>query len=620
MNDDAPAAAPDPAQTTADHFPGERGRTVPRTAWWVLGLALVVLVAFLLARPDWFSRSSDSRVLDVPPDRHFTHSLADQGLTDGVWLTDDSPATGFTAALPVGSGPSSTRLWLRGTTQVPEHATVFLTVSTDGQQIARLQLPAGEHRLDAIVVVPETQVGDGRLRTQVRVDGALADGRCLADQTVGMQVHLDPDSMVEAALASPIGTVRDAVAGWGHELTVVPRGGGDQWRTAAAHLGLALTRSGHRVRYADAVPAGDRANTVVVGPAAELTAKDGWTRRDGTGDGLVLGSVHGSPVLALTTPDGRVAADYLTTAALATGDAGSADPHAVTVSGPAGDELELSALGADTGALRITESRRWRIDYALTDLAGGRLPRAVRTDFVLPASPDDLTWILNVELNGSLIESRRLDRDRSPAITLPAALQAVRNTLTLTVQRDRDLGGCEVRVTGYPIALAEDSALLLGPAPADGLLSIPATLGTGFGVWIPDAAGAVAPVLDALVPVLAALAPGATAPPIDWGGTPVADRPFVVVGGAPGIATPVTVDDDRLRAGGLDIPAARTSLVLQTARGPGAAAGLSIQTRGPAGELVLPRLDREATVVVTPAGAFVVARDGATAPVPAPAW
>ncbi|WP_440713960.1 hypothetical protein [Gordonia sp. FQ] len=615
MSGDAPASTP---EKEPDHFPGERGRTVPRAAWWVLGVALVVLIAFVLARPDWFSHRDDGRGLGVPDDRHFTHSLADLGRSDGVWLTDDSPSATFTTVLPADSGPGRTRLRLRGTTQVPEAATVFLTVVTDGQQIAKISLPHGEQKLDAIVTVPEGQVAGGRLRTQIRIEGALGDTVCLADQTVGMQVHLAPDSMVEAALDTPVHTVRDAVAGWGHELTIALRDDDPQWRTAAAQLGLALTRAGHRVRFADRISPEDRRDTVLVGPENTLTGDDHWHRRDDPGTGLVLGAVSGTPVLALTDPRGAITGDYLTTAVLATGDAGAADPLAVTVPGPAGDEVPLAALGADTGSVRITESRRWRADYALAGLAGGRAPRAVRAQFTLPASPSDLTWILNVELNGTLVESRPLGRDGAVTVPLPAARQAATGSVSLTVQRDRDLGGCDVRVTGYPIQLDDSSALLLGPPPAGGLASIPAALSPGYTVYVPDAAAPAVATLDALVPVLAALDPAGSAPDIVWGGAPPAGHPFVVVGTAPGVTTPVTLDGDRLRAGsGLNVPAFRTGLLLQTAAGPGAAPGLSIVARGETDGLVLPQLGADAAVAVTPSGAFAVARDGSTVPVPA---
>ncbi|NED68032.1 hypothetical protein G3I15_44580, partial [Streptomyces sp. SID10244] len=104
-----PAKPVDPA-----YFAGERGRSVPRSAWWILGIALVVLLAFVIVRPSWFTHDDDDMSLGVPADRHFSKSLAGSGDVDGVWLTDDSPSTSQVVTFPADSGRDKTRLHMTG--------------------------------------------------------------------------------------------------------------------------------------------------------------------------------------------------------------------------------------------------------------------------------------------------------------------------------------------------------------------------------------------------------------------------------------------------------------------------------------------------------------------------
>ncbi|MEU1982128.1 hypothetical protein [Nocardia sp. NPDC019395] len=618
---DPAGGAPDNGsrKSEPEYFPGERGRTVPRSAWWILGIALVVLLAFVIVRPTWFTQDYDDTSLHVPAERHFDRTLAGLGYADGAWLGDESPSLSFPVTLPVDSGREQTRLHLRGSTQVAQDSTVFLAVEVNGRQVYRSELARGDNELDVLVDVPQYLAVDGQLRVRVHTEGMLNNQVCVNDRSAGMRIHLDPETVVEAALDEPIHTIRDAVASWDRRLTVVLADQSDTWRTTAAQLGVTLTRAGYQVDFADRLPESDEHSVLLVGPPQQLTELTGWDAGDPAGNGIALGTVTDTPVVGVIEPDGSLIGNFLTEPVSGTADSAGSAPRALATPPITGDQVGLEAFGADMSVTQVAESHRWRAGYSLADLPGGRLPRAVRVGFRLPASPDDLTWVLNVELNGQLLDSRRLDRSGGEVvIPLPAGAHLLDNQLTLTVQRDRDLGGCDVRVTSYPIQLTGVSALELGDETAPGFTGLPRDLAPGFSVYVPEAAGAdISSLLDATVPVLSEFVPAQYSPTFRWNTQPAPGQPFVLVGQSPEVNPPVSVRDGRLVAGpgqpALDISSFDNGIVVDRATSRGGAAGLVIQPVGDIGPVPLPAFGPESAQVVTAQGSFAVNADGSVA-------
>ncbi len=597
-------------------------RRVPITAWVVLAVAVVVLAGFLIARPYWFRGDTDD--LHVPADRHFTKTLAGLGTTGGAWLTDESPSTSFTVDLPVDAGPGETRLRLRGTTEVAENSTVFLTVTMGGRQVHRVSLPTGEGDLDTTVPVPADLVADGVVRARVSVQGTLHGDICMPDHSAGMMVHLTPDTMIESALDRPVRTVRDAVASWDRHLTIVAADLSDPWRTTAAQLGIALTQHGYDVTVTGEVPGSDVGDVILVGPADALGGLGWHGPSDGAGqdggDSVVAGTIGDAAVVGIVQPQAAAVAGLLTTPALASADTAVSDPRAVPLAGPAGDDVALGALGVDLSQQTITENRSWHVGYSAADLPGGRLPASVRAAFQLPASPPDLTWILNVQLNGQLVDSRALEHTTGPVeIPLPPEAQRLDNTLVLTVTRDRDLGGCGVRVTSYPIQLLATSALHLGDAATPGFAGLPRALAPGFDVYVPDAdpAGTGA-LLTAALPELAAFTPAQYTPAFRWGEQPPAGAPFVLLGSSTDAATPARLADGRLTVRGgapaLDLSSFADGVLTQCATGPGGVPGLVIQPVGEAAGVPAPDFGQECVRADTAGGGFALDADGAVVP------
>ncbi|NKY57036.1 hypothetical protein [Nocardia flavorosea] len=617
---DRPATEPPGRAGATEYFPGERNRVVPRSAWWVLGIALAVLVSFVFLRPEWFTRDADDKSLDVPADRHFTKTLAGSGHADGAWLTDDSPSTSFLVRLPADSAREETRLHLTGSSQVAADSTVFLSVSMDGQQVYEQRLSTGEHGIDAYIAIPDQIAGDGRVRIRIHAEGTRHGETCTPDHSAGMQIHLGSDSVVEAALTEPLHTVRDVVASWDRRVTIVPADPGIPWRTTAAQLGMALIRSGHEVSFAETPPDTDVGDAILVGPAATLADRYRWTPLGISGPGIAAGTVGDNTALGVTTPDGTLVSQYLTETVVSTADSAISDPAAVTTTPrPAGDEVSLESLGADMSAAQITEARRWHLRYSLSDLPGGRIPRAVRVEMQLPASPPDLTWLLNVELNGRLVGSRPLNPTAGTVrVELPPQDALLGNTLTLSVARDRNLGGCDVRVTSYPIQLKPGAALELGDDPGAGFTALPRAFAPGFAIYLPDDGGNPVQQLDAVVPVLTEFVPAQYTPEFRWGQQPSGDAPFILVGRSPDVVAPASIQDGRMVAGPggsiLNIPAFDNGLLVEVVTSGGQMPGLMVQHTGHIVEAQLPDFGREAAVVVTEQGSFAVGADGSVLP------
>ncbi|MFW0792874.1 hypothetical protein AAFP30_03590 [Gordonia sp. CPCC 205515] len=614
---------PAPDDRTPDIEPvGKRARSVPAWAWLVLALALVALLVLLIVRPAWSSnRDSDSAFGATAPDRQFTKSLAASGHADGIWLDDSSASSSYLVTLPADTPREQTRLHVTGTSQVPDDSTVFLSVTMDGQQVYKQELAKGDNEISADIDVPTGLADDGQVRIAFRADGTRNVEQCTLDHSAGMQIHLDPETAIQAVLAEPIHTVRDAVVAWDRDVTIVLADTGFDWRTAAAQLGMALTRDGHRVTYADAIPGDDVHDAILLGPADSLNGKLGWSAsQQDSGEPITVGSAGGVPVVGVTTTDGPLIATFLTQPTVSTADSAENAPKAVTPAPVAGNSVPVDLLDADTSVGDITESRDWHIRYTLGELPGGRLPQAIRVAMTLPASPSDLTWMLNVELNDQLVGSRPLNPTNGQVtIPLPPQGQLVENTVTLSVNRDRDLGGCDVRVTTYPIQLQASSALLLGDDPGAGFTALPRALAPGFAVYVPNTDGVDAiDELNAIVPTLTTFVPAQYNPDFRWNTQPAAGQPFIVVGPSSAVNPTVRIDDGRIVAGPdnttLDIPTFDNGLLVEATRSTTKAAGLYLQYQGSIGTTALPDFGRETAQVVTTQRSFTINADGTVAP------
>jgi hypothetical protein len=415
-------------------------------------------------------------------------------------------------------------------------------------------------------------------------------------------------------------TVRDAVAELDHHVTVVlpPAARGKEWFETAARLSSFLEQEGHEISYSGDLPDEEAGGApVLVGPADALDDL-GW---DATGDkgSVRVGHRGDQTLLGVVEPGADVVPTFLTTSAVTTADTGTTAPRTEELARVTGDRVSLEALGADTSVQQILDRRSWRVPYSLADLPGGSVPTSLELQMLVPPTTPDARWLVQVRLNDELVDSLLLpDAGRQSVVAkIPAGRELVRNELVVTLVRDRDVGGCNVRQTSYDVQLLPGSTLTLGGEGA-GFTAVPGQLSGGFDVVLPDSSlKDPTDALAGLVPTLAEFDAWRQLASFLWGGTP-GDRSFIMLGDPPtGVTAPVRIEDDRIVADGLDISAFRNGVVVQCATA-GPASGLVVTPVGRPGDVVPPYGREVVRLVTRDGGGFVVDAAGQVVGSPVP--
>ncbi len=225
-----------------------------------------------------------------------------------------------------------------------------------------------------------------------------------------------------------------------------------------------------------------------------------------------------------------------------------------------------------------------------------------------------------IQLNGQLLDSVQLpggSATQDVVVPIPEGIEALRNGLSVTLLRDRDLVGCNTRSPSYDVQLLPTSTLVLG-GPGVGLTAVPADFAAGFDILVPSSStDDPAASLTALVPTLAQFSgwlPQSTR--FVWDGLP-SDRPFLLFGNPPpGVDVPVRLVDGRLVAAGFDLQAFENGLVVQRAAA-GPARRLVVIPVGRPDYGVVP-YGREAARLVTGVEGGIVVSDAGRILTPAP--
>ena len=635
MSDSAPPPAGGSRHSAEepDSADGDKQRRrgwLPLGALVFLGFAVVLVLTFVLVRPDWFSFfGDDDGSASVPPGLAFHKSLTDIGTVDGLRLSDDNTTSQtFTVPVPVDSAPGDAELTLRGHSQAAESSTVFLRVLADGASVYVHELASGDHDLAANIALPESATEDGSVTVQTRLTGGLDQQRCNLDEDVGALVVLDAGGTgIRGRLDERLHTVRDVMAGLDHEVTLdlaLPEGS-KPWFETATRLGVALTQAGHDVSYAEVTGrlSDNEGSHVLVGPPNAL-ANLGWTASNdsgSTGDArasLRVGDIGDGAHLGVVEPATDVDAAFLTTSAVTTADAAGNAPRSLGPERLSGATVALGSLGLDTAVQQVTNTRGWRATYSLADLPGGTPPTQVRLTMQVPVTSDDSRWLVQVEVNGQMAGSERLrggDTAQEVRVAIPAGVEMPRNELAVSLTRDRDLGGCNVRQTEYDVQVMPSSRLVLGGTGA-GFTRIPSTFARGFVVDLASSATErPAGTLTGLVPTLAEFSGWQQQPRFAWDAAP-SRRPFLYVGEPPArVDVPIQVSADRLVAAGLDLQSLQNGLVVQAAS-VGSTRGLVLTPVG-APDAVIPAYGRQtARIVTTGGGGAVVTSAGRLVTVP----
>lgn len=597
-------------------------RWLPGGAAVILVIVLALVAIFIVVRPGWFETPLQE---GPPPELAYIKSLADLGERDGVRLSDDNAlAKTVTSPLPVDSRVDHARLLLAGRAQVPESSTVFLRVLADGESVYVDELKPGNHDLKSEILLPPGVLDDGSVTVQMRLTGALDEGTCNPTNELGSFVLLDPvATRIEATLFKPLYSVRDAVGALNRDVTLELAAPEDRaWFETAARMGVALTQRGFRVSYhtvADAPP-GNWRGRILLGPA-DLLTELGWTGAQDAGSGTWrVGRIDDTAVLALTDPAAQAAAPFILTDAATTADSATNESRVDSPEEPSGDAVSLAPLGMDTAVQRIGDRRVWRTPYWLTELPGGRVPRELRLQLRLPLIGEEARWMVQAQLNGQLLDSVELaggNATQDVIVPIPEGIEALRNDLSVTLLRDRDLVGCTTRSPSYDVQLLPTSSVVLG-GPGAGLTAVPADFAVGFDILVPSSStDDPATSLAALVPTLAQFSGWLQQQtPFVWDGLP-SNRPFFLFGNPPpGVDAPVRLTDGRLLAAGFDLQAFQNGLVVERAAA-GPARGLVVIPVGRPSDNPVP-YGREEARLVTGVGGGVVVSDAGRILTPAP--
>jgi hypothetical protein len=226
------------------------------------------------------------------------------------------------------------------------------------------------------------------------------------------------------------------------------------------------------------------------------------------------------------------------------------------------NRVTFDTLGIDTSVQQVTQTRSWTVDYEAAQYPSGYAPSRVQLDIRLPEGPGDFTNLVHTMLNDQIIGSQHLETGRlnSVAVDLPANMQSLNNTLKITIQRHRELGGCAVTAQRYPVQLVETSHLSYeaGRPVLPGLAGLPAAFAQGVELRLPDELTGEARLaaLSFLAEAAAKFVPVGvdyTLVPVSDGDTSTSRTPFIAVNHIPANASARSVIDDgalRLRDSG----------------------------------------------------------------------
>ena len=480
------------------------------------------------------------------------------------------PATGsISIAVPVDADPRNLEVHLEGESQRSVEGQFTLTVFARGRAVKQQALPLGDSTIAMSIRLDPTAIVNGRVRLAFTVEGTPTQARCsYEDRGNGSLVIMRGTSSVNADLGRAIATVRDRVASLHHAVTLyLPKDlatqeQGAAWYRTAQNLGLALTQAGYVVSFAD-LPASelrvDGDSAILIGSDTALE-KAGWRAPSGVSvasRSMVVGKgSHGGPTLAIRQPTADVGA-YLTNVAAVTGDSATSAAQDVALSGMGRQSVTLATLGLNTAPVQVSESQTWSMNYSLTDMPQGRAPREFRADISTPAGATGWRWMVTVTLNNKLLYAEPIANGLHKVVAVPLSVadQRLNNALSLTVQRDGNLGGCDRRVTPYTVQLGPDSGFVVGEgSPVNQLISAPEHLhATRLVVLQPAAAEDAVEALTATVPTLAAVLPVGVAPKVKITNTVPAGKNAVLIAVGDVEGAPVTLQ----RA----IPPAYASLV-----------------------------------------------------------
>jgi len=488
-------------------------------------------------------------------------SFEDSGSRDGLVVSGFPSYASTSLALVRDQAPRTVRLVLSGEQDVSPEAVTALRVTVNGRRVMERVLAPGRRSFNWVFDLTQELSNEPGARVAFQLMGDLPDHLCHNERSMGAMVSFDARSGLEIELDGPLSSVRDVMALTPRKVTIALQEG-EAWLELAARLGASLSRNGYQVDMINLADAAARLRPgergVILAASPEALQRAGFNPvRERTSAGAGLYRRAGVTMVALTDPARFDTVRFLTSEAASMARGDSIDPVAFNVRQGQTPLIPVSTFGVDTSIHNITNSREWRFDYALSQMPGGRLPEALTVDLRLPEGPDGFTNIAHVQLNGQMIDSRRVaaGMNNRYAVALPAARQGLGNDIAITVQRHRDEGGCAISQQRFPVQLSDESGLVASQTGrGEGFASLPRDFAGGLTVRLPSGLSGQERLVIARVTAetLARFAPHDAAldfqfTETDNGISRAIDRPFLSVNATPSNAqAPLRVYADRV--------------------------------------------------------------------------
>lgn len=443
---------------------------------------------------DVFDRLTSARAADETLQLVTLHSVGER---DGLIVSGFPAYASTTLPLVQDQQPEAVRLVLTGEQDISERSTIALRLTVNGRRIMERVLAPGRREFTWVFDLTEDVTDASEAHIALQLLGDLPADLCHNDRSMGAVIALSPDSGLEIDLARPLTSLRDALALMPRDVHIA-MADGPEWFEMAARLGGRLNRDGYRIEMIDIADAGEAAldssrGLILLAPPETLTRSGFDAMRERTEAGASLWQRGAGSYVALTDPGRFETIRFLTSELLSLARTDQINPVIFDSAGRRADLVPLSELGVDTTIQNVAEGREWSLDYTLAAMPGGLIPEAVYLDMRLPEGPEGFTNLTHIELNGELIDSRRLQSGDSNifSVALPAQRQALSNRLAVVLQRHRDEGGCEITQRRYPVQLSAESGLVVaGGQGAAGFSALPGAFSQGVLVRIPDVIGA----------------------------------------------------------------------------------------------------------------------------------
>lgn len=437
---------------------------------------------------DVFDRMTSARAADETLQ---IVTLGSVGERDGLIVSGFPAYASTTLPLVRDQEPKSVRLVLTGEQDISERSTIALRLTVNGRRIMERVLAPGRREFTWVFDLTEDVIDAPQAQIALQLLGDLPADLCHNDRSMGAVIALSPESGLEIDLARPLTSLRDALALMPRDVRIA-MAEGPEWFETAARLGGRLNRDGYRIEMIDIGQAGEAAldttrGLILLAPP-ETLRRAGFTR-ERTEAGASLYQRGAASYVALTDPGRFETIRFLTSELLSLARTDQIDPVVFDAAGRRADLVPVSEFGVDTTIQNVAEGREWRLDYTLAAMPGGLIPDAIYLDMRLPEGPEGFTNLAHVELNGELIDSRRLQSGEGNmfSVALPAERQALSNELAVVLQRHRDQGGCEITQRRYPVQLSESSGLVVAAGDgASGFTALPGAFSQGVVVRLPD--------------------------------------------------------------------------------------------------------------------------------------